>query len=70
MLKNYEILQFLATILWSATTLKLVTTNPEINLFTDELIVILIWIICSLYFAAICLSRSLKDRINFFKFFD
>ena len=49
------------TIIWSATTLKLVTTSPEINLFSDEKIVLLIWIICSLYFCSICFSRSLKD---------
>ena len=49
------------TIIWSATTLKLVTTIPEINLFSDEKIVLTIWIVCSFYFAAICGSRSIKD---------
>jgi phosphatidylcholine synthase len=68
--KKLRNISIFATILWSATTLKLVTTNPEVNLFTDELIVILIWIICSLYFASICLSRSLEDKINNFKFFN
>ena len=48
------------TIIWSATTLKLVTTFPEINLFNEK-IVLTIWIICSFYFAAICGSRSFKD---------
>ena len=68
--KKLRNITIFATILWSATTLKLVTTNPEINLFTDELMVILIWIICSLYFASICLSRSLENKIKYFKFFD
>ena len=48
------------TIIWSATTLKLVTTFPEINLFNEK-IVLTIWIICSFYFAAICVGRSFKD---------
>ncbi len=48
------------TIIWSATTLKLVTTFPEINLFNEK-IVLTIWIICSFYFAAISGSRSFKD---------
>ena len=48
------------TIIWSATTLKLVTTYPEINLFNEK-IVLTIWIACSFYFAAICSSRSFKD---------
>ena len=68
--KKLRNITIFATILWSATTLKLVTTNPEINLFTDELIIILIWIICTIYFAVLCLSRSLEDRINYFKFFN
>ena len=68
--KKLRNITIFATILWSATTLKLVTTNPEINLFTDELIVILIWIICTIYFAIICLSRSLEEKINHFKFFN
>ena len=68
--KKLRNITIFATILWSATTLKLVTTNPEINLFTDELIVILIWITCSLYFGSICLSRSIEGKIKYFKIFD
>ena len=49
------------TIIWSATTLKLVTTFPETNLFNDEKIVLTIWIMCSFYFIIICGSRSFKD---------
>ena len=59
--KKLRNITIFATTIWSATTLKLVTANPEINLFTEELIVISIWIICSFYFAFICLSRSIKD---------
>jgi len=49
------------TILWSATTLKLVTSNQDANLFAEEKIALLIWIICSIYFATICGTRSFKD---------
>ena len=49
------------TVLWSATTLKLVTTNSDINLFAEQKIVLLIWIVCSIYFATICGTRSFKD---------
>ena len=49
-----------ATILWSATTLKLVTNDPLKNFFNEDKIVMSIWIVCSLYFAVICISRSFK----------
>lgn len=61
--KKLRNLTIFATILWSATTLKLVTTNPEVNLFSDEKIVMLIWIISSIYFAIVCLNRSVKDKL-------
>ena len=61
--KKLRNITIFATILWSATTLKLVTTKPEINLFSDEKIVMLIWIICSVYFAYVCLNRSIKDKL-------
>ena len=51
------------TIIWSATTLKLITTSSNVNLFNDEKIVLIIWIACSFYFATISASRSFK-RIN------
>ena len=57
-LRNFTIF---CTIIWSATTLKLITTSPEVNLFKDEKIVLIIWIVCSIYFLSICFSRSLKD---------
>ena len=58
--KKLRNITIFCTIIWSATTLKLVTTFPEINLFNEK-IVLTIWIICSFYFAAICVGRSFKD---------
>ena len=63
--KKLRNITIFCTIIWSATTLKLVTTAPEINLFNDEKIVLTIWILSSLYFITICGSRSLKD-IHFY----
>ena len=59
--KKIRNLTIFCTVLWSATTLKLVTTNPGINLFAEQKIVLLIWIACSIYFATICGTRSFKD---------
>ena len=59
--KKIRNLTIFCTVLWSATTLKLVTTNPGINLFVEQKIVLLIWIACSIYFATICGTRSFKD---------
>ena len=58
--KKLRNITIFCTIIWSATTLKLVTTFPEINLFHEK-IVLTIWIACSFYFASICGSRSFKD---------
>ena len=58
--KKLRNMTIFCTIIWSATTLKLITTSPEINLFSDEKIVLIIWIACSFYFASITVSRSLK----------
>jgi phosphatidylcholine synthase len=59
--KKIRNLTIFCTILWSATTIKLVTTNSDINLFAEQKIVLLIWIVCSIYFATICGTRSFKD---------
>ena len=59
--KKLRNITIFCTIIWSATTLKLVTTFPETNLFNDEKIVLTIWIMCSFYFIIICGSRSFKD---------
>mgnify|MGYP001258808791 CR=1 FL=1 len=58
-LRNYTIF---ATVLWGASTLKLVTANPNINLFLEEKIVMAIWILCSIYFASLCFTKSIKDE--------
>ncbi len=63
--KKLRNITIFCTIIWSATTLKLITTLPNINLFNDEKIVLTIWILSSLYFITICGSRSLKD-IHFY----
>jgi len=62
--KKFRNLTIFFTIIWSATTLKLVTTFPEISLYKNEKIVLIIWIICSLYFVTISLNRSIKDLDN------
>lgn len=59
--KKIRNLTIFCTVLWSATTLKLVTTNPDINLFAEQKIVLLIWIVCSIYFVTICGTRSFKN---------
>ena len=59
--KKIRNLTIFCTVLWSATTLKLVTTNSDINLFAEQKIVLFIWIVCSIYFATICGTRSFKD---------
>ena len=59
--KKIRNLTIFCTVLWSATTLKLVTTNPDINLFAEQKIVLLIWIVCSIYFATLCGTRSFKN---------
>ena len=59
--KKIRNLTIFCTVLWSATTLKLVTTDSDINLFAEQKIVLLIWIVCSIYFATICGTRSFKN---------
>ena len=59
--KKIRNLTIFCTVLWSATTLKLVTTDSDINLFAEQKIVLLIWIVCSIYFVTICGTRSFKD---------
>jgi len=59
--KKIRNLTIFCTILWSATTLKLVTTDVDTNLFAEQKFVLLIWVVCSIYFATICGTRSFKD---------
>jgi len=48
------------TIVWSATTLKLVITPTSKIFMIDSAIIFILWIITSIYFAVICLGRSIK----------
>jgi phosphatidylcholine synthase len=52
------------TVIWSATSLKLVINSNQVDIFKEELIVLIIWVISSFYFLAICSSRSFKDIKN------
>jgi len=63
--KKLRNITIFCTIIWSATTLKLITTTSNVNLFNDEKIVLIIWIFCSFYFATISASRSIKGFINY-----
>ncbi len=48
------------TIIWSATTLKLVTT-PSTNVFMiNNTIIFILWVVSSIYFASVCWGRSIK----------
>mgnify|MGYP001174787628 CR=1 FL=1 len=58
--KSYRNLTIFFTIVWSATTLRLVTKS-EINLIINDSIVLLLWLICTGYFTWICFIRSIKD---------
>ena len=58
--KSYRNLTIFFTVIWSATTLRLVTKS-EINLIMNDTIVLIIWLICTGYFSYICLNKSLKD---------
>jgi len=49
------------TIVWSATTLKLVITPTSKIFMIDSAIIFILWIITSVYFAVICFGRSIKS---------
>ena len=63
--KELRNLTIFFTIIWSATTLKLVIT-PTLKIFMiDSAIIFILWILTSIYFAVICLGRSIKkDEIK------
>ncbi len=48
------------TIVWSATTLKLVITPTSKIFMIDSAIIFILWIVTSIYFAVICFGRSIK----------
>ena len=58
--KSFRNLTIFFTVVWAATTLRLVTKS-EINLIINDTIVLLIWLICTGYFIYICFLRSIKD---------
>ncbi|SVA55546.1 uncharacterized protein METZ01_LOCUS108400 [marine metagenome] len=58
--KELRNLTIFFTIIWSATTLKLVTT-PSTNVFMiDNTIIFILWVVSSIYFASVCWGRSIK----------
>ena len=61
--KEYRNLTIFFTVIWGATSLRLVTKS-ELNLIIDDTIVLLIWLICTGYFIYICFLRSIKDYKN------
>ena len=48
------------TIVWSATTLKLVITPTSKIFMIDSAIIFILWIITSIYFGIVCFGRSMK----------
>ena len=58
---NIVVLYFFILI-WSATTLKLVTTPSSKIFMIDITIIFILWIITSIYFALICWGRSIKKN--------
>ena len=63
--KELRNLTIFFTIIWSATTLKLVTTPSSKIFMIDSTIIFTLWALTSIYFAIICWGRSInhKDKI-------
>ena len=61
--KSYRNLTIFFTVIWAATTLRLVTKS-EFNLIINDTIVLIIWLICTGYFIWICFIRSIKKIEN------
>ena len=59
--KELRNLTIFFTIIWSATTLKLVTTPSSKFFMIDSTIIFILWVVTSIYFAIICWGRSIKD---------
>ena len=62
--KELRNLTIFFTIIWSATTLKLVTTPSSKIFMIDSTIIFILWVVTSIYFAIICWGRSIKDNEN------
>ena len=61
--KSYRNLTIFFTVIWAATTLRLVTKS-EFNLIINDTIVLIIWLICTGYFTWICFIRSIKRLLK------
>ena len=62
--KELRNLTIFFTIIWSATTLKLVTTPSSKFFMVDSTIIFILWVLTSIYFAVICWGRSIKKPEN------
>ncbi len=61
--KELRNITIFVTVIWSATTLKLVTTPTSKIFMIDSTIIFIMWVCTSLYFAFICWGRSInKDK--------
>ena len=60
--KELRNLTIFFTIIWSATTLKLVTTPSSKIFMIDSTIIFTLWALTSIYFAVICWGRSIKNN--------
>ena len=60
--KELRNLTIFVTIIWSATTLKLVTTPTSRIFMIDSTLIFIIWVCASIYFATICLGRSINRK--------
>ena len=58
--KSFRNLTIFFTVIWAATTLRLVTKS-EYNLIINDTIVLFVWLLCTAYFCWICFIRSIKD---------
>ena len=60
--ENLRNITIFFTIIWSATTLKLVITPTSKIFMIDSAIIFILWISTSIYFAVICFGRSIKKE--------
>ena len=60
--KELRNITIFVTVIWSATTLKLVTTPTSKIFMIDSTIIFIIWVCSSIYFAFICWGRSINKE--------
>ena len=58
--KELRNITIFVTVIWSATTLKLVTTPTSKIFMIDSTIIFILWVCSSIYFAFICWGRSIN----------